>query len=220
MITIRIAEELKMKCPNLSLGIISADVKLVKDHKGLWEHIDQVCEEFEHKYEVSDISKLPNVSAARAAYRACGKDPARYRLSSEALIRRVLKGKGLYKINNLVDVTNLISLTSQYSIGTYNYAKVDSEVVFRIGRSDEVYLGIGRGELNIENLPVLADAAGSFGSSTSDSERTMITNNTEKILMNIISFGGTEGLRQTVEEAKEMLVRYAEAQNIESTIIE
>ncbi len=69
------------------------------------------------KHEVKDIASFYNIEASRKAYRACGKDPTRYRLSSESLLRRVLKGKGLYKVNNIVDINNLLSLKYHYSIG-------------------------------------------------------------------------------------------------------
>jgi DNA/RNA-binding domain of Phe-tRNA-synthetase-like protein len=129
--------------------------------------------------------------ATRAAYKALGKDPARYRGSAEALLRRVIAKKGLPRISNVVDVINLVSVESRLPVGLYDLAHVQGDIVFRAGRAGETYKGIGKYDLNLEGLPVFCDAIGPHGSPTSDSERTMVTEATKKILAIIISFGGT-----------------------------
>jgi len=53
-----------------------------------------------------------------------GKDPSPYRPSQEALLRGVLQGKGLFKINTVVDANNLISFRSQHSVGSYDLDQV------------------------------------------------------------------------------------------------
>lgn len=212
---IQIEQELKSKSPDLMLGCIVADVVYEAHNEGLWKHIDAFCTSLEKNHEVKDIAGFYNIQASRKAYRACGKDPTRYRLSSESLLRRVLKGKGLYKVNNIVDINNLLSLKYHYSIGTYDASSLKPPVRFRIGKAGEPYEGIGRGELNIEKLPVLSDEASAFGSATSDSERTMIQENTQQIVMNIISFGGQSDLKEALDEAVALLKEYASAQNIE-----
>ena len=131
---------------------------------------------------------LPAVAATRQAYRALGKDPARYRPAAEALLRRVAQGKGLFRVNNVVEVNNLLSLKTGFSIGTYDSAQLQLPVLFRRGRASEVYEGIGRGPLNLDGLPVFADARGPFGSPTSDSARSMITDATARVLMVVIGF--------------------------------
>jgi DNA/RNA-binding domain of Phe-tRNA-synthetase-like protein len=161
------------------------------------------------------ISALPNVAAARKAYRSCGKDPARYRLSSEALLRRVVQGKGLYKVNNIVDINNLISMKYHFTIGAFDRDAIAFPVQFRIGQAGEPYEGIGRGELNIENLPVLADALGPFGSPTSDSMRTRTHARMQQLLFCILSFGGASALEPALAETIELLERFADAKNIQ-----
>lgn len=217
---IRIDQELKAKSPDLILGCISADITYEKHNEALWEHIDTFCKAFEAEHEIKDIATFYNIDTSRKAYRACGKDPARYRLSSESLLRRVLKGKGLYKVNNIVDINNLLSLKYHFSIGTYDIQALKPPIQFRIGRADELYVGIGRGELNVENLPILSDQDSGFGSSTSDSERTMIRETTQRILMNVISFGGMSNLEEAVDEAVDLLKRFAHGKNIEVFYVE
>jgi DNA/RNA-binding domain of Phe-tRNA-synthetase-like protein len=130
----------------------------------------------------------PAVAATRAAYKAMGKDPARYRPAAEALLRRVAQGKTLFRASNVVEVNNLLSLETGFSIGVYDLATLTPPLVFRRGRAGEIYTGIGRGSLNLQDLPIFADARGPFGSPTSDSARSMVTEATTQILMVMIGF--------------------------------
>lgn len=163
---------------------------------------------------IEDISKISAIDASRKAYRVCGKDPARYRLSAEALLRRVVSGKDLYQINNVVDQLNLVSITSGFSIGGYDAGKIQGEIGFGIGLAGEPYSGIGRGELNIENLPVFRDNLGAFGTPTSDSQRTEVTVQTSRFLMIIIDFGGDDQLETAKQMAISLLKKYCMATNI------
>lgn len=163
---------------------------------------------------VEDISKISVIDAARKAYKACGKDPARYRLSAEALLRRVVSGKELYQINNVVDQLNLVSITSGFSIGGYDAAKIQGDISFGIGVAGEPYQGIGRGELNIEGLPVFRDGLGAFGTPTSDSQRTEVSGQTSRFLMILIDFGGDDQLETAKQMAISLLKKYCRATNI------
>lgn len=220
MVEITIARELKEKCPALVLGCIQASVTLKEKEEGLLVELHQLTEQIRESMVLEQVASLPAIVAARETYKKLGKSPSRYRVSSEALFRRVLQGKGLYQINNVVDINNFISLQSHHSVGTYDLAKIIPPIVFTIAPAGETYQGIGKELLNIENLPVFTDSVGSFGSPTSDSQRAMITLATQKILMNIISFSGQENLGQHLDMAKELLVKYADAQEIETSIIE
>ena len=71
----------------------------------------------------------------------------------------------------------------------------------------------------MENLPILMDDLGNFGSPTSDSERAMITERAEEILMILFAFGGDEGLGEELREAEGLLRRYAYASDTEIRII-
>ena len=82
-----------------------------------------------------------------------GKDLSRYRGSAEALLRRVLSGKGMYKINTVVDINNLVSLKTFHPIGSYDLEKIKAPLTFRAGRPGESYKGIGKEVINVEQLP-------------------------------------------------------------------
>jgi len=219
MLDITISDKLKSKWFNTAIGSLQANVVVKESNQILIDKLDNACSYFASKHKVEDISKIQVINNSRKAYKALGKDPARYRLSSEALLRRIVKEKGIYKINNIVDINNLVSIESFYSICAFDISKLNPPIKFTIGTKEDEYYGIGRGLLNIENLPVFEDQKGKFGSPTSDSERVKITDKTTSISMNIISFSGNIELELQLKKLKELLIEFAEAKNVESRII-
>ena len=133
-------------------------------------------------------------------------------------MRRVIAGKGLPRINNVVDVINLVSVESRLPVGLYDLAHVQGDIVFRAGRAGETYKGIGKYDLNLEGLPVFCDAAGPHGSPTSDSERTMVTLATKHVIAIIISFGGADTMKRSGQQMTELLQKHASAKNIQLEI--
>jgi DNA/RNA-binding domain of Phe-tRNA-synthetase-like protein len=210
---------LQKKCPRASLGCVTADVEAGETPAGLTESLKLRGEEILRLPEPRAVLELAQVLATRAGYKALGKDPARYRGSAEALLRRVIAGKGLPQINAVVDVINLVSVESRLPVGLYDLAAVSGDVVFRAGRAGETYKGIGKYDLNLEGMPLFADAIGPHGSATSDSERTMVTASTKRVLALIVSFGGAADLPRWTQRMTELLTMYAAAQNCESEII-
>jgi DNA/RNA-binding domain of Phe-tRNA-synthetase-like protein len=198
---------------------IECDVSVEGCPDGLKEQMENKCREISESMTMEEISLLPAINMGRKAYRACGKDPARYRLSAEALLRRVTNGKGLYHINNVVDLLNLVSVSTGFSIDGYDAGAICGDVSMGIGRKHEPYDGLGRGELNIAHMPVFRDDLGAFGSPTSDSERTGVLENTKRFLMIIISFDHHDALQKAGEFARQLLVQYASAINFETAEI-
>lgn len=176
----------------ITLTCIEARVVVRESSAELRARLAAKAEEVAGALTASAVAELDEVAAARRAYRALGKDPTRYRVSSEALMRRLAQGKGIYHINNVVDVNNLVSLHATCAVGTYRLDALRPPIEFRPGRAGESYRAIARGELNLAHLPLFADASGPFGSPTSDSERSMITSDTTRILMVVIDFTGEE----------------------------
>ena len=216
---IKIDKELKNNC-NVNLGCIIYNANVVKDNSKLWEYIEnEIIYKTKEMFTLENLTEQINIKTAREAYKAIGKEPSRYRISSEALIRRILQNKGLYKINNVVDTNNLISIETGYSVGSYDLKKLHGDINFRIGKEGEKYQGIGKEMINIEKLPVFVDEVGAYGSPTSDSTRAMITNETKEVLTVLISFNGLEGLDKSVELAKEYLIEYVDAKNLRSIIV-
>lgn len=200
-----------VKVPLLTLSCIECSVITEEKNHELWELINSRIAGIADRLHTEDISKMAAIASSRSAYRACGKDPARYRLSAEALLRRVVKQKEIFQINNVVDLLNLVSISTGYSIGGYDADKISGDVLFSLGRDDEAYEAIGRGRMNIGDLPVFRDSLGPFGSPTSDSVRTSVTRETKRFLMIIIDFGHREGLKEAAGMAVSLLEKYAGA---------
>jgi len=215
MTEISISPEFREKWPVVQLHCIECDVEVVPFNDALWKKINELSAHIRTSKKVEEISQTPAIAASRKAYKALGKDPARYRLSAEALMRRVVKGSDLYQINNVVDIINLASVTSGFSIGGYDADKINGAAQLGIGKVAEVYEGLGRGELNIEGLSVLRDKTGAFGSPTSDSERTGITLHTKRLLMVYYGFGAFEELASALNFATQLLFEFANAKNVE-----
>lgn len=219
MINLIISDAVKEKWSTLAIGAIEAKVKNNEDNNSLWKLINKKCEEINLNIKAEEILNIENIAKARAAYKSFGKDPSRYRVSSESLVKRIVKGYGLYKVNTVVDINNLVSLECFHSVGTYDLSKIPGSITLTLGEKNETYEGIGRGSINLENLPIFKDTLGSFGSTTSDSTRAMIKDDTTHILMNIISYGGAEGLEETINFACKLLKDYAVGEIIETKII-
>ncbi len=214
-----ISNEIRLKCPTLRLGCISCDVEMEPFSEGLWEEIIKKQELVKSQMDIEQISSHPVNAQTRDAYRACGKKPGRYRPSAEALMRRVLQGKDLYRISNVVDMINLTSFSTGFSIGGYDGEKIDGDIILGIGNEGEPYEGLGRGVLNIHKLPVFRDDLGAFGSPTSDSERTGVTMDTNSFLMIFLDFGSNELLETSMEKAISYLKSFCGGENVEKEIV-
>lgn len=215
---ISIDKKLLEVCPNLQLGCINYSVNVEKGNEELWDEINKEISKITNNMTMEDVYKQKNIESSRNLYKLIGKDPHRYRVSSEALIRRIVQGKGLYKINNVVDANNLISIISKLSVGSYDTDKLGENLIFRIGKKGESYKGIGKDIINTENLPVFSDEFGAYGSPTSDSEKAMITNDTKNVLTVLIAFSDDAGLEQYMSEATKILEKYVGAKNISTYI--
>lgn len=216
-----IDEEMKAKWPDTRVGCLQYRVKVGEKSEELWSYLKKDIFK-KTKDDIFDygVTDIPNIKESRAAYRAFGKDPSRYRVSSEALIRRIGQGKRLYEVNTVVDVNNLISIESGFSVGSYDAARMGEDLVFRIGEAGETYKGIGKEEIKIDALPVLADEQGAIGSSTSDSERAMITEEAQEVLTLIYSFSDNQDLEKALESGRRYLEQYAKTSGLQSWIVE
>jgi DNA/RNA-binding domain of Phe-tRNA-synthetase-like protein len=122
-------------------------------------------------------------AAVRTMYKRVGIDPTKRRPSSEALLRRLLKGEPLPRVNSMVDVCNWCSLEFQLPYGLYDASRIVGDVTLRIGAPGESYPGIRKDDVNVGGRITLADAQGPFGNPTSDSARTMVTEATTRALV-------------------------------------
>ena len=186
---------------------------------GLWQEIAAEEAAVKAACRLEEVNKWAPIKATRTAYKRLGKDPNRYRPSAEALRRRILRELPLYRIDTLVDLINLVSIRTGYSIGGFDADKIEGALTLGVGREGERYEGIGRGLLNIAGLPVYRDQVGGIGTPTSDEERTKISLETTSLLMIINGYSGSEGLKEAGDYALDLLRRYASAENVEVSVI-
>lgn len=205
-----VSSEIQTVCPEFVGACVEANVSNSPYCQPLWDEIDAMGNKYRSTLTTESLKQLSGIAATRRIYRACGKDPSRYRPASEALIRRQLTNKSLYQIDTLVDLTNLASIAYGYSIGGFDADKFHGDTLtLGIGRAGEPYEGISRGMINIEGLPVYRDATGGVGTPTSDNERTKITLQTTHLVVLINGYDGNEAnVKANAEYIQELLRKY------------
>ena len=181
---LQLDETLKTRIAGVTFGMVTIHgVTVHESDKRLWKQVEILSQHLASEFSLDRLSENEQISAVRALQKSFGFDPTRYRPSSESLLRRVLKGQGLYQINTAVDVNNLCSLEFLLPMCSYDLRNVEGQVRVRIGNAGEEYPGIGRQVFQAENKVIIADERGIMGSTVSDSERTKVTTETTDILL-------------------------------------
>lgn len=208
-----VSKEIEQVCPEFVGACVEAQVVNSPYNEELWSEISAWGEKFRRELTTESLKELTSIAATRRVYKACGKDPSRYRPASEALIRRVLQGKELYQRDTLVDLVNLASIVFGYSIGGFDADRFDGDTLtLGIGREGEPYEGIGRGMINIHGLPVYRDRLGGVGTPTSDNERTKMRLSTTHLVVLINGYDGNElRVRQNAEFIQQLLRKYCQS---------
>lgn len=171
------------KIKDLKLGLVEATQIMVLPGDEVFEQeLQKLVTELKQKFQDTAPSNDQVVSATRRMYRQVGWEPTKYRPSSEALIRRLIQGKGLYRINNLVDYGNLVSARFHVPMGLYDLDNVQGDIYIDVGKEGESYEGISKPKISAGGKIILRDNNGVFGNPTADSKRTSITKKTNHIL--------------------------------------
>lgn len=124
------------------------------------------------------LTGLPAVAALRKLFKAAGTDPLRYRPSSEALLRRILKGDELPAISPLVDINNCLSAELAVPCCVMAEGSFEPPMGFRAGRAGESYESL-KGAFNLEGKPLLVDALGPLDAPITGSQRAKVTQETQ-----------------------------------------
>ena len=219
-IKVQISPEVAAAAPALHVIVVEADVKNPPTSDALWHEISKE-EARLHDMPMELVNKRPAIAATRAAYKALGKEPNRYRPSAEALTRRCVKGLELYRTLTIIDLTNLLSLITGHSIGAFDRdAIAGGTLTLGVGREGEPYEAIGRGQLNIACLPVFRDAVGGVGTPTSDNDRTKLSEETTHLLMTINIYGAGEHTDEQIKALTErLLADYASASDVRFELV-
>lgn len=209
---VTISTAIAAAAPALTVYVFETAVKNPPTSDALWQALADEAARFA-SMPIDRIRHRPAIAATREAYKALGKEPNRYRPSAEALMRRVVTGKELYRTTAIVDLINLASISTGHSIGAFDADKIEGDCLeLGVGAPGEPYEAIGRGQLNIEGLPVFRDAIGGIGTPTSDNARTCLSESTTRLLVTLNCYGTCEtGNDKAVELIKSLLVEYADA---------
>ena len=171
----------------LLAGLVVVEGVSSRPAPAIWDETRAVAQRLRALHAGKVPSEIPALEAARNLYKSFGMEPSRHRPSSEALLRRVLKGDDLYRISNTVDACNLASLSFLLPIGMYDLDRIRGDIVLRFGREGEQYSGIRKGPVHLAGRLGLFDNEGPFGSPTSDSERTSVTDEAARLLAVIMA---------------------------------
>jgi DNA/RNA-binding domain of Phe-tRNA-synthetase-like protein len=193
------------------LGVLTLEgVAVRSSDPALDAEVDGYCAELAERYGGGRSAEVPGAADARTLYKALGLDPTKTRPSSEALLRRALKGQTLYRISSLVDALNLSSLREQLPFGLYDLDRIEPPVTLRRGEPGEGYEGIRKGVVHVEGRPVLVDARGPFGNPSSDSARTMVRLETTGALVTCYAPASSRPDRMggVLDRTRDTLVRF------------
>ena len=224
--TVSIDPDLAAIWPDTALGCVFWSAPVLPQEPRLWKYFASHTQpRLAQLLDSTELADLPQIGPSRRAFKAFGRDPGRVRISSEALYRRLRQGKELYHINTAVDANNLVSLETGFSLGTYDLACLQGDLMLRLGNEGERYAGIGKDTLDLNRMPLLADAIGPFGCPCSDSQRAMIIDNAapntaaRQLMTVIYGFSGAEAVEAAISLTQQHFVAFAAAHVTASDIV-
>ena len=142
-----IEDDVKERYPDLIVLLTRIDgVKVLEGSEELEEFKEEVYRRIREKHRLETLKDEPILRAYRDFFWKLGIDPTKIRPSAEALLRRILGGRGIPKINTLVDSYNLASAESCIALAAFDVEKIEGDLVMRFARSGETFLGIGMRE--------------------------------------------------------------------------
>ena len=218
--TIEFDNKIITGAPALRVILVEAEVVNPPTPDALWGEIEAEAANIHKSFPMESVRLRPAIDATRAAYKAFGKDPNRYRPSAEALMRRAVKEMALYRTLAIIDLINLLSMRSGHSIGGFDADRIEGELlVLGSGNPGEEFHAIGRGLLNIAGLPVYRDSKGPIGTPTSDEERTCLTETTTHLLMLVNIYGEEMEPEEIIHLSRRLLTDHASAEDFQSRIV-
>jgi len=188
---------------NLRVALFNVEeLKVGKSTSSFEEYEQEIFNTIRSKMTLEDAKDDPLFRSYRDLYWTFGMDPTKLRVSSEAVLRRVLKGLNLWRISDIVDIINLASAYHKIPIGLVDASKLEGDLVIRIAHKGEVFQRIGGKTITCRGREiVVADEKNivCFGYATHDSERTMITRDTRNAL--VLLYGAEAVTRTVMEDA-------------------
>lgn len=177
----------KVDCKGLSLGVIQmVDVRVAPSPPAFEDYEQEVFDRIRSEMTLDGLKDDPVFRSFRELYWTFGMDPTKLRVSSEALLRRILVGQNLWRVNSVVDVGNLASVVHKLPIGLTDLSKIVGKLSVRTAKKGELFRRIGGEALECRGREiVLADEEKivCFGYATHDSDITRVTDHSNEVLM-------------------------------------
>lgn len=210
---INISDEIKKVLPSFDVIAYTMDVENNKLDE-VTKYIDEVVKSVRNIYTLEEIIKEPKILESRNGYKKLGKDPSHTRVACENLWRRLIKGQTLYRLGDIIDLGNILSILTKRSVCVVDKDKLIGDVTIRQGTKEDIYMTINRGPLNVDKIPVYTDDESPFGCPSSDTLRTAVDENTKSIFIMIICFEDTDKEKDN-QLLLDIYTKYANAKNIE-----
>jgi DNA/RNA-binding domain of Phe-tRNA-synthetase-like protein len=161
-----VIEELAERFPDFRVAVVVAEgLTIGARDAALDQEIAQAEARARARWAGVELSAIPGVAAWRTAYRAFGVKKTSYRSAVERLLKRVLAGDALPRVNALVDLYNMVSLDEGLCLGCDDVDRVEGDLAFRYSRPGDTFVDMGAAEGEDPNDPpkpgevVYADAA-------------------------------------------------------------
>jgi len=221
-----IDQNIRRDFPKLTvLATIIKDLKIERENPLLELLKNEITQEIRSKYNVESLKYAPSIRAYRDFFWKIGidptksrpaaeVDPTKSRPAAEAIIRRILLGNQLPKINTFVDSLNLSSAKSGVAIGSFDINRIIGELItVRYAVNGELFHGIGMDKpITLRGREVvLSDDAGLIAIYPfRDSERTKITETTRNALLIFCGVPGVElnMLQEAMNLTVNLIIRF------------
>ena len=211
---LRIEPSLQGRFPGLQAHLIGLrDVRVEETNPQLEELKSEIIKRVRMRWNLDELRRHPIIRAYRDFFWRLGLDPTKTRPAAEALLRRVLHGRDLPRINTAVDAYNIASLETLIALAAFDGDRVVGEPYMREAEAGEEFLGIGMGRPRIlkGGEPVIADDEKLLALYPyRDADSSKITLQTTEILLLVCGVPGidSETLRKAGEVAVEYITRF------------
>ena len=205
--------EVEAACKELGIHVAytvawrEGEIDLERVERVLENEVRRVLDELSGKYRLEDLKSNPIIRAYRDFFWRIGIDPTKTRPSSEALVRRALRGT-FPRINPVVDAGNVASARTLVSIGIYDLDKARPPLRIALSSGTEVFRPIGGKEQVVpKGVPIMLDSRGVVMHvyPHRDSVETCVDSGTRRVL---IMGAGVKGVpKELVRDAVKEVVR-------------
>jgi DNA/RNA-binding domain of Phe-tRNA-synthetase-like protein len=184
-------------------------VKVERRNMDLERFGREIVNQTKELYDLESLKDIPTFRAYRDFFWRVGMDPTKNRPAAEALIRSVLRGRSLPRINTLVDAYNLASMKTEVALAAFDSDKLKGGLLMRFADEGEEFFGIGmKGPIYLQGMEtVISDVEKLVAIYPHrDAENTKITEATRKVLLLVCGVPGVS--EEVLQDAARVATNY------------